>query len=93
MCGGAPPALRRPPTTPEPGAPTPGTGKSKEKTMAVFVLHSILREGREAQYDRVHRRIPEDLLAALQDHGIEDWRIGAAGGTSSMWSIALTWTR
>lgn len=45
----------------------------------IVALHSVLRPGREAGYDRVHARVPDDLLAALRDAGIRDWRIWRSG--------------
>lgn len=42
-------------------------------------LHSVLREGREADYDREHAAVPDDLLAALRRAGIRDWTIWRSG--------------
>ncbi|QFG26193.1 L-rhamnose mutarotase [Actinomadura sp. WMMB 499] len=42
-------------------------------------LHSVLREGREEDYDREHAAVPDDLLAALRRAGIRDWTIWRSG--------------
>ncbi|OLT14141.1 hypothetical protein BJF79_02945 [Actinomadura sp. CNU-125] len=42
-------------------------------------LHSVLREGREDDYDREHAAVPDDLLAALRRAGIRDWTIWRSG--------------
>jgi L-rhamnose mutarotase len=42
-------------------------------------LHTVLREGAEAEYDRVHATIPDDLRAALVDAGVRQWRIWRDG--------------
>jgi L-rhamnose mutarotase len=47
--------------------------------MAVFALHTLLREGRESEYDSVHARIPDDLMDAHRRAGIQDWRIWRSG--------------
>jgi L-rhamnose mutarotase len=47
--------------------------------MARFVLHSVLRAGKEEGYDRVHARVPDDLLPALQRAGVHDWSIWRSG--------------
>ncbi len=47
--------------------------------MTTYALHSVLRPGREADYDRVHAEVPAELLAALQEAGITEWRIWRSG--------------
>ncbi|MEV5829653.1 L-rhamnose mutarotase [Spirillospora sp. NPDC052242] len=44
-----------------------------------IALHSVLREGREDDYDREHAAVPDDLLAALRRAGIRDWTIWRSG--------------
>ena len=38
-------------------------------------LHTRLRAGREAEYERVHAVIPGDLDVALRDAGVTSWAI------------------
>jgi L-rhamnose mutarotase len=45
----------------------------------IHALHSVLKPGREADYDRVHARVPDELLSALKESGIRDWRIWRSG--------------
>jgi L-rhamnose mutarotase len=47
--------------------------------MSVVALHTVLREGRETDYDVVHERIPDDLMVAHRRAGIRDWRIWRSG--------------
>lgn len=42
-------------------------------------LHSVLREGQEAAYEREHARIWPEMLAALQRAGIREWMIWRSG--------------
>ncbi|MFB9906098.1 L-rhamnose mutarotase [Allokutzneria oryzae] len=42
-------------------------------------LHTRLREGREAEYDRVHATIPAALDEALRAAGVRSWRIWRSG--------------
>jgi L-rhamnose mutarotase len=44
-----------------------------------FALHSVLKPRREADYARVHARVPDELLSALKESGIRDWRIWRSG--------------
>jgi L-rhamnose mutarotase len=44
-----------------------------------FALHSVLKPGREEDYDVVHERIPSDLLEAHRRAGIRDWWIWRSG--------------
>lgn len=45
----------------------------------IVALHSVLRPGCEADYDRDHARIPDDLRAAFCRVGIRDWAIWRSG--------------
>ncbi|WP_114559537.1 L-rhamnose mutarotase [Desertihabitans aurantiacus] len=45
----------------------------------IVTLHSLIREGRELDYDREHRVIPDDLAAEFARIGIHDWTIWRAG--------------
>lgn len=45
----------------------------------IVALHSVLRAGRDGDYDAVHARIPDDLLEAHRKVGIRDWRIWRSG--------------
>jgi L-rhamnose mutarotase len=47
--------------------------------MAYVALHSVLKRGREADYDVAHQRIPDDLLEAHRRAGIRDWSIWRSG--------------
>jgi L-rhamnose mutarotase len=48
--------------------------------MAVEVaLHTLLKPGAEAEYDRVHAVVPDDLDQALREAGVLDWRIWRDG--------------
>lgn len=47
--------------------------------MAYIALHSLLKPGREADYDVVHERIPDELLEAHRRAGITDWAIWRSG--------------
>jgi L-rhamnose mutarotase len=47
--------------------------------MGRVALHSVLREGMEAGYERAHVRVPGDLLASLRRSGISDWTIWRSG--------------
>ena len=38
-------------------------------------LHTRLRPGKEAEYERVHAVIPRDLEIALRDAGVSSWAI------------------
>ncbi|MDR1513945.1 MAG: L-rhamnose mutarotase, partial [Propionibacteriaceae bacterium] len=42
-------------------------------------LHSVLHEGHEADYDRDHARVPDDLAALFARAGITDWSIWRSG--------------
>ncbi len=45
----------------------------------IIALHSVLREGMEAEYDREHRAVWPDLADSLRRAGIDDWRIWRSG--------------
>ena len=47
--------------------------------METVVLHTRLREGREADYDRIHASIPLELDGALREAGVQSWRIWRSG--------------
>jgi len=47
--------------------------------MAYVALHSVLKPGREQDYDLAHRLIPDDLLEAHRKAGIRDWWIWRSG--------------
>ena len=47
--------------------------------METVALHTRLRAGREADYDRVHARIPAELDVALREAGVHSWRIWRSG--------------
>lgn len=47
--------------------------------MQTVALHTVLKPGREADYDRVHATIPDELDGALKAAGVRDWRIWRDG--------------
>jgi L-rhamnose mutarotase len=47
--------------------------------METVALHTRLRAGREADYERIHQVIPPDLDAALRAAGVHEWRIWRDG--------------
>lgn len=47
--------------------------------METVALHTRLREGKEADYDRVHATIPAELDVALREAGVHSWRIWRSG--------------
>ena len=47
--------------------------------MASVALHTVLKAGREADYDRIHAMIPDELAAALREAGVHNWRIWRDG--------------
>jgi L-rhamnose mutarotase len=47
--------------------------------MPTYALHSVLRPGREGDYDREHATIWPELLQSLQDAGITNWHIWRSG--------------
>lgn len=44
-----------------------------------IALHTRLKPGREAEYDRVHATIPADLDTALREAGVRRWTIWRDG--------------
>jgi L-rhamnose mutarotase len=44
-----------------------------------IALHTVLKAGREADYDRLHARVPDELVAAMREHGVRDWQIWRDG--------------
>src|SRR5699024_2825766 len=49
------------------------------RTMQTSALHTRIAEGREADYVREHRQIPDDLDPALRRGGVRSWRIWRDG--------------
>ncbi|WP_422116152.1 L-rhamnose mutarotase [Brachybacterium sp. UNK5269] len=47
--------------------------------MEQIALHTRIAVGREADYDREHARIPDELDAALRAAGVHTWRIWRDG--------------
>jgi L-rhamnose mutarotase len=47
--------------------------------METVALHTRLKAGREADYDRIHARIPDELDSALRAAGVKSWRIWRSG--------------
>ncbi|HST86335.1 MAG TPA: L-rhamnose mutarotase [Kineosporiaceae bacterium] len=47
--------------------------------MATVALHTVLRPGREEEYDALHRAIPGEVARVLREHGVSDWRIWRDG--------------
>ena len=47
--------------------------------MQRIALHTRLKAGREADYERVHAVIPADLDSALRDAGVHSWEIWRDG--------------
>ncbi len=47
--------------------------------MQRIALHTRLKPGREADYDRVHKVIPAELDAALREAGVRSWEIWRDG--------------
>lgn len=47
--------------------------------MERIALHTRIAEGHEADYDREHARIPDELDASLRDAGVSSWRIWRDG--------------
>ena len=44
-----------------------------------IALHTRLKPGKEADYDRVHARISDELDAALRSAGVTSWNIWRSG--------------
>jgi len=47
--------------------------------MQTIALHTRLRPGLEAEYDRIHAQIPPDLAQRLHQVGVHKWRIWRDG--------------
>lgn len=47
--------------------------------MEQIALHTVLKPGKEAEYDRVHAQIPDELDPALRAAGVHAWRIWRHG--------------
>jgi L-rhamnose mutarotase len=47
--------------------------------MPTVALHTVLKDGRGPDYDRMHHTIPADVAEALRAHGVRDWRIWRDG--------------
>lgn len=47
--------------------------------MQKVALHTRLKPGKEADYDRVHARISDALEKALHQAGVESWNIWRSG--------------
>lgn len=47
--------------------------------MTIVTLHTRLHPGSLEAYDALHAAVPADLLVALQDAGVRDWRIWRDG--------------
>lgn len=45
----------------------------------IVALHSVLREGRELDYDREHATVWPELMISLRSAGITDWKIWRSG--------------
>ncbi len=45
----------------------------------IVALHSILRDGREQDYDVEHRTVWPEVAAMLRDCGVADWQIWRSG--------------
>lgn len=44
-----------------------------------IALHTRLKHGQEAEYERIHATIPADLDLALRESGVHSWRIWRDG--------------
>ena len=47
--------------------------------METIALHTVLKPGKETDYDRIHAAIPPELDAALRAAGVHQWRIWRDG--------------
>ena len=47
--------------------------------MQRVALHTRLRPGTEAEYERAHREVPEELVAAIRAAGARRWTIWRSG--------------
>lgn len=74
-----------------PGSPSSSPGSRAERPridpserprgelMETIALHTVLKAGREGDYDRIHATIPAELDAALRAAGVHQWRIWRDG--------------
>ena len=53
--------------------------REREPSVPQVALHTVLKLGREADYDAVHRSIPAALATALIENGVSDWQIWRDG--------------
>lgn len=53
--------------------------KRRDLEMQRIALHTELKPGKEAEYERVHAVIPAELDAALRAAGVHSWRIWRDG--------------
>jgi L-rhamnose mutarotase len=53
--------------------------ESGKTSVPQIALHTVLKPGRETDYDAVHRSIPTELATALIENGVSDWRIWRSG--------------
>ncbi|MHA7154706.1 L-rhamnose mutarotase [Arthrobacter sp. TMN-50] len=44
-----------------------------------IAVHTRLKPGKEAEYDRIHRQIPAELDEAMRQIGVHNWRIWRSG--------------
>lgn len=47
--------------------------------MEQIALHTRLKAGKEAEYERVHASIPPELDTAMRESGVHSWRIWRDG--------------
>jgi L-rhamnose mutarotase len=47
--------------------------------MMEVVLHSVLKDGQERDYESAHAEVPGDLMLSLLRSGIRDWTIWRSG--------------
>jgi L-rhamnose mutarotase len=47
--------------------------------MVIKALHTRLHADAVERYDALHARVPSDLLTALGEAGVDDWRIWRSG--------------
>lgn len=47
--------------------------------MPTYALHTVLRAGKESDYDQIHAVIPAQLEVSLRAAGVHNWRIWRDG--------------
>ncbi|MGP9537193.1 enolase C-terminal domain-like protein [Brachybacterium sp. AOP43-C2-M15] len=57
----------------------PVWARAEDAPMEQIALHTRIAEGHEADYDREHARIPDELDASLRAAGVHGWRIWRDG--------------